>query len=79
MLRQKDLPAALAEAQQAEQLARDSATVNATFGQVLDANGRSEEAKPYYQTALTLAKTVEPAFQSSSIIGLEQRLSGKQR
>ena len=79
LLRSKNAPGALAEAQQAEQLAPDSATVNVTLGAALDAVGRSGEADPYYQKALMLAKTVEPAFQSSTIVGLEQRLGGKQR
>jgi tetratricopeptide (TPR) repeat protein len=79
LLREKNVSAALAEAQQAEQLAPDSATVNATLGHALDANGRSAEAGPYYQKALTLAKTVELTFQSASVAGLEERLAGKQR
>jgi hypothetical protein len=66
-------------AQQAEQLALDLATVNAMLGHALDANGHSAEAGPYYQKAPTLAKTVEPTFQSSSVAGLEERLAGKQR
>lgn len=79
LLKEKDLPGALAEAEQAEGLAPDSATVNATLGRALDASGRKDEARPYYATALTLARTVEPQFQSSSIPGLETRLAGKAR
>jgi tetratricopeptide (TPR) repeat protein len=71
---QKHVPEALAEAQQAEALAPDSASVNATMGRALDASGRAQEALPYYQKALTLAQTVEPQFQQSLIHGLEARL-----
>jgi hypothetical protein len=74
-LQAKNMPAALSEAQQAESLAPDSSIVNATMGQALDANNRREEARPYYEKALTLAKTVEPVFQSSSIPALETRLA----
>jgi len=74
LIRANDMPAALSEAQQAESLAPESARVNAIMGQALDANERSEDATPYYQKALSLAKTVEPTFQISSVAGLEQRL-----
>ena len=74
LMAQKHVPEALAEAQQAEALAPDSASVNATMGRALDASGRAQEALPYYQKALTLAQTVEPQFQQSLIHGLEARL-----
>ena len=80
LLQTKDLSAALAEAQQAEALAPDSAVVNATLGRALDALGQPDEATPYYRKALSLAKTVEPRFQSASLSGLETRLgSGRQK
>ncbi len=75
LLADKNASAALAEAQQAEQLAPDSSRVNATLGHALDANGRPDEATAYYQRALELARTVEPSFQSSSVAALERRLS----
>jgi Tfp pilus assembly protein PilF len=65
------------EAQQAEALAPDSASVNATFGNALDASGRPQEALPYYRKALLLAQTVEPRFQHSLIKGMDQRLGSK--
>ena len=77
LLQAEDAPNALREAQAAEMLAPDSATVNAAYGRALDANGRSAEALPHYQKALALARTVEPAFQGSMIAGLEQRLAKK--
>jgi len=75
LLHAKDLPTALAEAQQAESLAPESARVNEMMGEALDANGRPDEATTYYQKALMLAKTVEPSFQASLVAGAEKRLS----
>jgi hypothetical protein len=71
----KRLPEALQEAQQAVALAPDSAEVNAQMGDVLDALGRREEARPYYTTALRLALTKQPEFQRSLVAPLEQRLA----
>jgi Flp pilus assembly protein TadD len=71
----KRLPEALQEAQQAVALAPDSAGVNAQMGDVLDALGRREEARPYYATALRLALTKQPEFQRSLVAPLEQRLA----
>jgi tetratricopeptide (TPR) repeat protein len=71
----KRLPEALQEAQQAVALAPDSAVVNAGMGNVLDALGRREEARPYYATALQLALTNQPAFQHSLVAPLQQRLA----
>jgi len=62
-LADKKLPEALQEAQQAIALAPDSARVNATMGNVLDAMDRRVEARPYYETALRQALTVQPDFQ----------------
>ena len=74
LLTQKQYPAALAEAQQAETLAPGSAVVNDTIGQALDANGRADEARTYFQKALLLTHTVEPRFQEARLHALEQRL-----
>ncbi len=76
LLADKNVSAALAEAKEAERLAPDSSIVNASLGRALDANGRPDEARPYYQRALELAKTVAPNFQSSSVLALERRLDG---
>jgi 4-amino-4-deoxy-L-arabinose transferase-like glycosyltransferase len=75
LLAQEMLPEALAEAQQAEALAPDSATVNAILGRALDASGRPREALPFYQKALMLARTVEPRFRQPLIKALEQRVA----
>jgi 4-amino-4-deoxy-L-arabinose transferase-like glycosyltransferase len=75
LLAQKEIPEALAEAQQAEALAPDSAGVNAALGRALDASGRPQEALAFYRKALMLAQTVEPRFQQSLIKAMEQRVA----
>ncbi len=67
--------AALTEARQAESLAPGSATVNATLGRALDANGQKAEALPYFQKALLSAQTNQPDFQQNLIKSLQQRLA----
>lgn len=78
LLTQSKAPEALTEAQQAEALAPDSASVNATMGKALDANGRAEEALPYYQKALAEALAAQPDFQQPLIKTLQRRLSTNQ-
>jgi predicted Zn-dependent protease len=78
LLTQSKAPEALTEAQQAEALAPDSASVNATMGKALDANGRAEEALPYYQKALSEALAAQPDFQQPLIKTLQRRLSTNQ-
>lgn len=75
LLEQKHYPQALAEAQQAETLAPASALVNDTMGNALDANGRRQQARVYYQKALQLARTVQPRFQEARLHGVEKRLA----
>jgi hypothetical protein len=77
LLEERKILEALAEARQALAFAPDSVAVNATLAGVLDAAGRRAEARPYYEKALTLAKTVEPSFQDGWIAGLEKRLAEK--
>jgi tetratricopeptide (TPR) repeat protein len=77
LLAGKRLPEALREAEQGVALAPDSAGVNARVGNVLDALGRREEARPYYATALHLALTTEPGFQHSLVAPLKQRLAAE--
>lgn len=74
-LAEKKLPEALEEARQAEALAPDSAIVNATMGSVLDAAGRRAEARPYYESALKQALTIQPDFQFGMVPFLKQRLA----
>jgi hypothetical protein len=75
LLGQRQYPEALAEAQQAEALAPDSAVVNDTLGQVLAANGSSDQARIYFQKAVALAQSVEPQFQKARLHAMEQRLA----
>jgi tetratricopeptide (TPR) repeat protein len=80
LLRAKNATGALSEAQQAEALAPDSAAVNTMLGHALDGNGQADDAAPYYQKALAIAKAVQPEFQQARIADLEARLgSGRRR
>ncbi len=74
-LAEKNLPEALQQAQQAVALAPDSARVNAMMGMVLDAFGRRSEARPYYESALQQALTIQPDFQRWLVPSLKQRLA----
>jgi tetratricopeptide (TPR) repeat protein len=76
-LEAKQLPEALAEAQQAVALAPDSVGANAVLGDVLTAMGRADEARPYYEKALRLARTVAPEIQAGWVEGLEKKLRRK--
>jgi Dolichyl-phosphate-mannose-protein mannosyltransferase len=74
LLKENKLPEALVEAQQALSLAPNAVQPNELLGDVLIASQRPTEARPYYEKALTLAKTVEPAFQIGSVNELEKKL-----
>jgi len=74
LLNERKIPEALAESRRALAYAPDSVGVNATVARVLDAAGQRSEARPYYEKALALAKTVEPEFQGVWIRRLESRL-----
>ena len=54
-----------------------SESVNETMARVLEAGGQEAEARAYYEKALHLAKTVEPAFQEAEAAALEKRLAKK--
>jgi tetratricopeptide (TPR) repeat protein len=78
LVRQRDVAGALALAQQAQALAPDSAAVNQTLGQMLDANGQIDAANQYYQKALAIATSVQPELQEARIAALQARIkSGK--
>jgi Flp pilus assembly protein TadD len=77
LLEGKQSDEALAEAQTAVALAPDSVTTQAALGDALTALNRPDEARPIYQRALELAKTVEPEFQVSWIPTLEAKLASK--
>jgi tetratricopeptide (TPR) repeat protein len=74
LLDSQRLPEALAEAQQAEALAPDAVNPNALLGDIYTAMHQPDEARASYQKALSLAKTVEPAFQIGWVDGLEKKL-----
>jgi 4-amino-4-deoxy-L-arabinose transferase-like glycosyltransferase len=71
-------PEALAEAQQAVALAPDAVKPNALMGDALAKLNHPEEARPYYEKALAVARTVHPEFQLGWVDGLEKKLSVKQ-
>jgi tetratricopeptide (TPR) repeat protein len=75
MLEAHQLDRALAEAKLAVSLAPRAVQPNALMGDILAASGRSEEARSYYEKALTLARSVEPEFQVTWIKNLEQKLA----
>jgi Dolichyl-phosphate-mannose-protein mannosyltransferase/Tetratricopeptide repeat len=56
---------ALAEAQQAVQLAPDSADIQAGLARTLEAAGRTDEANQANATALRLRQTIHPEFQGA--------------
>jgi 4-amino-4-deoxy-L-arabinose transferase-like glycosyltransferase len=77
LLDEKQLNEALAEAQAAVALAPDSVTTQSALGDALTALNRPDEARPAYQRALQLARTVEPEFQVSWISTLEAKLASR--
>jgi len=70
----KQLEQALQEAQAAVALAPDSIQTQLAVGDILRAMGQPQQARPIYEKALGLAKTIEPEFQIRSIPDIEQRL-----
>ncbi len=72
-----DPEAALVEAQDAVALAPNQVRTNVTLGDVLTELKRSEEAQLYYEKALTLAKTIQPAFQSGWVPIIQAKLVSK--
>jgi hypothetical protein len=76
-LASKQLPEALAEAEQATTLNPESVPAHAVLGDILAAMQKPNEANQSYQKALMLAKTVAPEFQVGWISRLEAKLSTK--
>jgi hypothetical protein len=77
LLTAKQLPEALAEAQQAVALWPNAVNPNVVLGDVLTAMGQGAEARASYEKALMLAQTVEPEFQVGWVEGIQQKLAGK--
>ncbi|HEY0705118.1 MAG TPA: hypothetical protein VGD60_20300, partial [Candidatus Acidoferrales bacterium] len=76
-LADKNLTAALDEAQQAVQLAPDSVPTNQAMGDALAAQNRPAEARPYYERALHAAQTIQPEFQITAIPDLQKKLAAQ--
>ena len=77
LLTSKQLPEALAEAQEAVTLAPNSTSANAALGDVLSAMGQNDDARKAYQKALLLAQTVEPEFQIGWVGTIQEKLERK--
>src|SRR4029079_9822423 len=71
----KQLDQALQEARAAVALAPDSIQTQLALGDILRDMGQPQQARPIYEKALGLAKTIEPEFQIRSIPDIEQRLA----
>jgi tetratricopeptide (TPR) repeat protein len=71
----KQLDQALQEAQAAVALAPDSIQTQLALGDILREMGQPQQARPIYEKALGLAKTIEPEFQIRSIPDIEQRIA----
>jgi 4-amino-4-deoxy-L-arabinose transferase-like glycosyltransferase len=78
MRESRHLPEALREAQQAVGLAPDAVKPNVLMGDVLSDMDRADEARLYYQKALTQARSVAPEFQVGWVEGLERKLASRQ-
>lgn len=75
LLDAKQAAAALPLAQQAFALAPDAVVPNAVLGDTLTALGRTAEARPHYEKALALARSVQPAFQQGWASAMEANLA----
>jgi len=73
----KNAEQALAHAKQAVALAPEAVKPNVALGDALVALGRPEEARPAYEKAQTLARTVRPDFQGYWAGIIESKLARK--
>ncbi len=64
---------AASEASEAMKLAPDNAMVQQAMGDVLTAEGKTEEAHTHYVEALRLAQTVEAEYQAAIVPGLKKK------
>lgn len=69
------LDGALREAQAAVELAPQSAKAQASLGRMLMRSKRPDEARKAFQTALTLAETIQPVYQKDTANGLRRKLA----
>jgi Flp pilus assembly protein TadD len=77
LLASKQFPEALSQAAKAVMLAPNSVSANVALGDVLQAMGRTDDARQAYQKALTLAQTVEPEFQVGWVGTIQEKLATK--
>lgn len=73
----KDAEKALSHAREAVALAPEAVKPNVVLGDALTALGRADEARPAYEKALSLARTVRPDFQGYWAGIVEAKLAGK--
>ena len=78
LLADGQLDAALAQAQQAVQLAPNSVATQSMLGDVLLAQDNKGEALIHYQAALHAAETIEPELQADQLPGLRQKVESAQ-
>ncbi len=71
----KQFDQALQEAEAAVALAPDSIQTQLALGDILREMGQPQQARPLYEKALALAKTIEPEFQIRSVPEIEQRIA----
>lgn len=77
LMKENETQQALTEAEQAVKLAPEAVVPNTQLGDVLTEMKRPAEARPYYEKALTLCKTVQPEFQQGYVADLEKKLAAK--
>lgn len=75
LIEAKQYDRALAEAQQAVNLAPDSAQAQLVLADALAAAGRKDEAKAIYGKARDLAQTIEPEFQMDTAKAAQETLA----
>jgi Dolichyl-phosphate-mannose-protein mannosyltransferase/Tetratricopeptide repeat len=75
LLAVKQFDSALAEAQSAVQIDPDELPAQVVLGDVLMALGRPQEAKPAYQSALAIAKTMEPSVLAEWVPQIEKKMA----
>ena len=74
---EKKLDEALVEAQTAVRIDPEQLQAQMALGDTLTAMGRGGEAKPVYEKALTIAKTMEPDVAAEWVPRVEAKIAGK--
>ena len=77
LLAEGQVEQALSEAQSAVALAPEAVQTRMALGDALAASGHAEQARAEYEKALSLARTIEPEFQSRSVPDIERKLAGE--